>query len=95
MLDVDLGTYPFATSSNTTVGGALTGLGIGPKMIDEDWRPGFLIRLQDKDLRLVQEAANAMELPLPATEMVASMFSEATARGLGEEGTQALIKMLD
>jgi adenylosuccinate synthase len=35
MLDVDLGTYPYATSSNTTVGGALTGLGIGPKMIDE------------------------------------------------------------
>jgi adenylosuccinate synthase len=34
MLDVDLGTYPFSTSSNTTVGGALTGLGIGPKMID-------------------------------------------------------------
>jgi adenylosuccinate synthase len=35
MLDVDLGTYPFATSSNTTAGGALTGLGIGPRMIDE------------------------------------------------------------
>lgn len=35
MLDVDLGTYPFATSSNTTAGGAFTGLGIGPKMIDE------------------------------------------------------------
>ncbi|MFW9817387.1 MAG: adenylosuccinate synthase [Candidatus Thorarchaeota archaeon] len=35
MLDVDLGTYPYATSSNTTVGGALTGLGIGPRMVDE------------------------------------------------------------
>lgn len=35
LLDVDLGTYPFATSSNTTIGGALTGLGISPKMIDE------------------------------------------------------------
>ncbi len=35
LLDVDLGTYPFTTSSNTTVGGALTGLGVGPKMIDE------------------------------------------------------------
>jgi adenylosuccinate synthase len=35
MLDIDLGTYPFTTSSNTTVGGALTGLGIGPKAIDE------------------------------------------------------------
>ncbi|MEK7774509.1 MAG: adenylosuccinate synthase [Candidatus Zixiibacteriota bacterium] len=35
MLDVDLGTYPFATSSNTITGGVLTGLGIGPQMIDE------------------------------------------------------------
>ncbi|MEW5994607.1 MAG: adenylosuccinate synthase [Candidatus Zixiibacteriota bacterium] len=35
LLDVDLGTYPFATSSNTTVGGALTGLGISLNMIDE------------------------------------------------------------
>jgi adenylosuccinate synthase len=35
MLDIDLGTYPFTTSSNTTTGGALTGLGISPKMIDE------------------------------------------------------------
>ncbi len=35
MLDVDLGTYPFATSSNTTTGGVLTGLGVGPKLIDE------------------------------------------------------------
>jgi len=34
LLDVDLGTYPFTTSSNTTVGGALTGLGIGPGMIE-------------------------------------------------------------
>jgi adenylosuccinate synthase len=30
LLDVDHGTYPFVTSSNTTTGGALTGAGIGP-----------------------------------------------------------------
>ncbi len=35
MLDVDLGTYPFATSSNTTIGGVLTGLGVGPRLIDQ------------------------------------------------------------
>jgi len=35
LLDVDFGTYPFGTSSNTTVGGACTGLGIPPKAIDE------------------------------------------------------------
>lgn len=33
MLDVDLGTYPFCTSSATTVGGVCTGLGIPPKAI--------------------------------------------------------------
>ena len=34
MLDIDLGTYPFVTSSNTTAGGALTGTGAGPKALD-------------------------------------------------------------
>jgi len=32
-LDIDFGTYPFVTSSNTTIGGACTGLGVGPKDI--------------------------------------------------------------
>jgi len=35
LLDVDFGTYPYATSSNTTIGGALTGSGVGPKMFDD------------------------------------------------------------
>ena len=34
MLDVDLGTYPFVTSSNTTAGFAATGTGIGPRNFD-------------------------------------------------------------
>jgi len=35
MLDVDHGTYPFVTSSNTVSGAALAGLGVGPKEVDE------------------------------------------------------------
>jgi adenylosuccinate synthase len=34
MLDVDLGTYPYVTSSNTTAGFATTGTGLGPRAID-------------------------------------------------------------
>ena len=34
LLDIDQGTYPFVTSSNTTAGGACTGSGIGPKDLD-------------------------------------------------------------
>lgn len=33
LLDVDYGSYPFVTSSNTTVGGACTGLGVAPSKI--------------------------------------------------------------
>lgn len=34
MLDIDHGTYPFVTSSNTTAGGAATGTGLGPHALD-------------------------------------------------------------
>lgn len=35
MLDIDFGTYPYVTSSNCTIGGVSTGLGIPPKLIGE------------------------------------------------------------
>ncbi len=34
LLDIDQGTYPYVTSSNTTAGGACTGSGVGPKDLD-------------------------------------------------------------
>lgn len=38
LLDVDFGTYPFVTSSNTTAAGACTGLGIAPNRVEEVFR---------------------------------------------------------
>lgn len=35
LLDIDLGTYPYVTSSHPTAGGAATGAGVGPTCIDE------------------------------------------------------------
>lgn len=35
LLDIDFGTYPYVTSSNTTAGGVCTGLGISPRAIDK------------------------------------------------------------
>ena len=35
MLDIDFGTYPYVTSSNTGVGGVCTGLGIPPRKIEK------------------------------------------------------------
>ena len=34
LLDIDHGTYPYVTSSNATIGGVCTGLGVGPRVVD-------------------------------------------------------------
>jgi 3-hydroxyisobutyrate dehydrogenase len=67
----------------------------GPQMIARDWRPGFTIDLQQKDLRLVLEAADQVGLPLMATGMVFQMYRALQAQGLGSEGNHALVKALE
>ncbi len=67
---------------------------LGPKMVDEDFAPGFMIDLQQKDLRLVLEAASQINLPLPALSFVHQMYTSNQANGEGKEGTQALYKSI-
>ncbi|MEM2402124.1 MAG: 2-hydroxy-3-oxopropionate reductase [Candidatus Bathyarchaeia archaeon] len=64
---------------------------LGPKMIERDFKPGFKIRHQQKDLRLALELAAELGLPLPGTALVHQILRIAEAEGLGEEGTQAAI----
>jgi len=68
---------------------------MAPRILRDDFAPGFTIKLQQKDLRLVREALKEMEGRYPATELSYSLFSEAVASGLGELGTQAFIKLFD
>jgi 3-hydroxyisobutyrate dehydrogenase len=65
---------------------------LGPRMLAGDFAPGFMIDLQVKDLRLVQEAANAASLKLNASLLVQQLFLEAQEMGEGKAGTQALFK---
>jgi 3-hydroxyisobutyrate dehydrogenase len=67
---------------------------LAPKMIQGNWAPGFLIRLQQKDLRLVMQAADELKLSLPGTALVHQLFDSAESRGWGEEGTQAMFKVI-
>ncbi len=67
----------------------------GPQMINRDWRPGFTIDLQQKDLRLVLEAADDLGVPLPGTSLVFQMYRALQSRGLGSEGNHALVKALE
>ncbi|GMQ93913.1 MAG: NAD(P)-dependent oxidoreductase [Acidimicrobiia bacterium] len=67
----------------------------GPQMISRDWRPGFTIDLQQKDLRLVLEAADNLGVPVPGTALVFQMYRALQERGLGAEGNHALVKALE
>lgn len=67
----------------------------GPQMIARDWRPGFTIDLQQKDLRLVLEAADEVGAPVPGTSLVYQLYRSLQARGLGAEGNHALVKALE
>jgi len=67
----------------------------GPQMIVRDWRPGFTIDLQEKDLRLVLEAADQLAVPLPGTALVFQLYRALQSRGLGAEGNHALVKALE
>jgi 3-hydroxyisobutyrate dehydrogenase len=67
----------------------------GPQMARRDWRPGFTIDLQQKDLRLALESADELGVPLPATALVFQLYRGLQQRGLGHEGNHALVKALE
>ncbi len=66
-----------------------------PQMTQRDWRPGFTIDLQQKDLRLVLEAADQVGAPMLATAQIYQLYRTLQASELGHEGNHALIKALE
>jgi 3-hydroxyisobutyrate dehydrogenase-like beta-hydroxyacid dehydrogenase len=67
----------------------------GPQVIERDWRPGFMIDLQEKDLRLVLEAADALGVPLMGCSLAFHLYRTLQTLGCGQEGNHALIKALE
>jgi len=98
LLFAQAGGLDLATTIDAVKGGAAGSWMLanrGPQMIVRDFRPGFTIDLQQKDLRLVLEAADEMGIPLLATGMVFQMYRALQAQGLGGEGNHSLVKALE
>lgn len=68
---------------------------LGRKMVDRDFAPAFMVRLQQKDLRLVLGAANASHTPLPGTSLVHQLLAAVEAEGRENDGTQTLVRILE
>jgi 3-hydroxyisobutyrate dehydrogenase len=67
----------------------------GPQVIERDWRPGFMIDLQQKDLRLILEAADELGVPVFGCNTSFTLYRTLQQRGGGAEGNHALIKALE
>jgi 3-hydroxyisobutyrate dehydrogenase len=67
---------------------------LGPRIVGGDFAPGFMVKLIQKDLRIVQDLARSLGLPLEGTALAQKAFADNEAHGEGELGTQAMYEAL-
>jgi len=66
-----------------------------PKMLAGDFKPGFMVDLQQKDLRLVMDDAYAARLSLPGASLAHELYTALQAAGEGRDGNHALLKVIE
>lgn len=66
---------------------------LAPRILKNDFAPGFMMRLQSKDLRLATELMQSLGKEFPGTALTHQLFQQAVEKGLGEQGTQGLINL--
>lgn len=79
-------------------GGAATSWALqnlGPKICAADWSPGFMVDTQQKDMRLVAQAAENTKVSLPGAALVTQLWRSSQVYGDGSEGIHALAKVLE
>lgn len=80
----------------TLMGGAASNWSLqnyGPRIIKEDYSPGFFVKHFVKDLKIVLNEAEKMDLNLPSTQLAYKLYRDLTEEGYENSGTQALIKL--
>lgn len=65
----------------------------GPRILAEDYSPGFFVKHFVKDLKIALDEAEKMNLHLPSTKKAYELYEKLENDGYGDEGTQALIKL--
>lgn len=90
---LDVGKLIDSLSAGAASSWALVNL--GPKIAKRDFAPGFKVKLLQKDLRYVLASADEVDAALPATALVHQLYKQLEEKGLGEEGTQALLTAVE
>lgn len=63
-----------------------------PKILKEDYKPGFKIDLHIKDLRNALKTGLKLDCDMPVTEMVIGMYKELSEKGMGNDDHSALFR---
>jgi 2-hydroxy-3-oxopropionate reductase len=67
----------------------------GQRMLDKDFKPGFKVKLHQKDLRIVIEDAHQLGVGLPGTALVAQHLNALMGGGEGELDSAAIVKVVE
>jgi len=67
----------------------------GQRMLDGDFKPGFKVRLFQKDLRIVLDNAHQLGLALPAAALVAQHFNAQVGAGEGDLDGNSLFRVIE
>ncbi|MBG9978540.1 NAD(P)-dependent oxidoreductase [Ruoffia tabacinasalis] len=65
----------------------------GPRIIQDDYTPGFFVKHFVKDLKIALDESKKMELELPMTELAHKLYTQLAEAGHSDEGTQAIVKL--
>ena len=68
---------------------------LAPRALNEDFKPGFLVRHLVKDILLAREEADRYGVCLPGLEVAWKLYGSLETTGFGEEGTQVLFPSYD
>ena len=67
----------------------------GKRMLDHEFKPGFKVKLHQKDLRIVMETAHQLGLALPGAALVAQHLNALMRSGDGELDSAAIVKVVE
>jgi 2-hydroxy-3-oxopropionate reductase len=67
----------------------------GQRMLDHDFKPGFKVKLHQKDLRIVMDTAHQLGLALPAAALCAQQMNALMGQGDTELDSSAMVKLIE
>lgn len=82
-------------SITTGAAGSWSLSNLAPRMIEEDFAPGFFVKHFIKDMTIALESASEMGLSTPGLALSLKLYKELAENGEADSGTQALIKLFN